>query len=147
VRARRGGDTPGGFAICTISWRYRKLDIVTIDGREIARSCGMAVDLPVFAKAVVEDGTLLAVHGLAWSEEPKRCWLFFHVETYRPGYGFVVRREGRRCLRHAAQLGETEVYTPRDAQFPSSLKLMKLFGFEKFSVENGIEIWRCRVSN
>jgi hypothetical protein len=123
------------------------VDIVTVDGREIARSCGMAVDLPVFAKAVVEDGTLLAVQGLAWSEEPKRCWLFFHVKNYRPGYGFVVRREGRRLLRHAAQLGETEVYTPRDAQFPSSLKLMKLFGFEKFSVENGIEIWRCRVSN
>jgi len=123
------------------------LDIVTIDGRQIVRACGLEVDLPVFAKAVVEDGVLLAVYGLAWSEEPKRCWLFFTVESYRPAAGFIVRREGRKCLRHAAQLGERYVYTPRDAQFASSLKLMKLFGFEKYAVENGQEIWRCQVSN
>lgn len=118
------------------------MDIITVDGQQIVRACGLKVDLPAFAKAAVEDGELLAVWGLAWSAEPRRCWLFFHVENYRPNAGFIIRREARRCLRHAAQLGETEVYTPRDTQFPSSLKLMKLFGFEFYSVENGQEIWR-----
>lgn len=122
------------------------MQIVTVDGRQVVKACGLDIDLPAYAKAAIDGETLLGVWGLAWSSEPKRCWIFFHVENYRPGFGFIIRREGLKCLRHAEQLGEREVYTPRDAQFASSLKLMKLFGFEKFAVENEIEIWQWRSS-
>ena len=106
------------------------------------RAAGFVVDLPAFAKAAVSGDDLLAVWGLAWSHEPKRCWLFFHVENYRPGFGFVIKREAEKCFRHAKQLGETDVFTPRDKGFASSMKLMKLLGFELYAEENGEEVWR-----
>lgn len=115
--------------------------VVPVRPRDIARMAGMVINLPVYGWAVIEDETLLAVHGLAWSEEPKRCWLYFHVENYRPGHAMLVRREARRCFRVAQQLGETEVYTVRDREYPSSLKLMRIFGFEPFAVENDQEVW------
>lgn len=119
--------------------------IVTVDGRQVMRASGISIDLPAFAKAAIEGDELLAVWGLAWSSEPRRCWLFFHVENYRPGFGFVIKREAERCFRYAAQLGETEIYTPRDTQYPSSKKLMKMLKFEFFAMENGEEIWRTEV--
>lgn len=118
-------------------------EIVTVNPREILRFAGLDVDLPVYAKAAVEGGEVLAVWGLAWGKG--RCWLFFHVENYRPGFGFVIRREARKCFRHAAQLGETEVFTPRDRQHGSSIKLLRLLGFELHAVEDGLEIWHVRT--
>lgn len=120
--------------------------VVPVRPHDIARMAGMIIDLPVYGWATIEGETLLAVHGLAWSEEPKRCWLYFHVVEYRPGYGPAVRREARRCFRLAEQLGETEVYTVRDREYPSSLKLMRIFGFEFFAVENDQEVWIWRSS-
>lgn len=116
------------------------ITIVTIDPRGIMRAAGLHVDMPAYAKAAIEDDELLALWGLAWSDG--RCWIFFHVENYRPGFGFVIRREARKCLRHAVQLGETEVFTPRDGQFLSSTKLLKILGFEFHQVENDVEVWR-----
>lgn len=116
-------------------------EVVAVRPQDIMRLAGLEVDLPIYGRAIVEGGKLLAVYGLAWSTEPKRCWLFFHVENYRPGYGMTVRREARRCFRVAAQLGETEIYTVRDRDYPSSLKLMHIFGFEPFAVENDQEVW------
>lgn len=110
------------------------------------RSAGLVVDMPAFAKAAIDGDDLLAVWGLAWSREPHRCWLFFHVENYRPGFGFVIRREARKCLRHAVQLGESEVFTPRDTQFPTSEKLCRMVGFSFYAVENGQEVWIWRSS-
>jgi hypothetical protein len=120
------------------------ISIHTVDPREIVRAAGLLVDLPVYAKAAVEGETLIAVWGLAWSEVPKRCWIFLHVENPRPGIAFIVKREARKCLRHAVQLGETEVYSPRDVNLPTSTKLMRLLGFEYFAHENDEEVWRWR---
>lgn len=115
--------------------------VVPVRPHDIMRMAGLDVHLPIHGWAIVEGEDLLAVHGLAWSEEPKRCWLYFHVVDYRPGYGMAVRREATRCFRVAEQLGETEVYTVRDKEFPTSLRLMRIFGFEFFAVENDQEVW------
>lgn len=123
-----------------------KYRILTVDGRGLVAASGLDVDLPVFAKAAFDGEELVACWGLAWSAEPRRCWLFFHVENYRPDIGLIIRRETRRCFRHAEQLGETEVYTVRDVEFLSSIKLMRIFGFENFAVENGQEVWIWRSS-
>jgi hypothetical protein len=119
---------------------------VSIDGRRLVEASGLNVDLPATARAAFDGEELIACWGLAWSREPRRCWLFFAVENYRPNIGFIIRRETKRCFRQAVQLGETEVYTVRDAEFPSSIKLMRIFGFESFSVENGQEVWIWRSS-
>ncbi|WP_159585916.1 hypothetical protein [Chelativorans xinjiangense] len=118
--------------------------IVTVNPREIVRASGLDIDLPVYAKAAIEDEELIACWGLAWGGG--RTWIFFHVENYRPGHGFVIRREARKCLRHAVQLGASEVFTPRDMQFSTSEKLCKMLGFEFYAVEDGTEVWRWQVS-
>ncbi|WP_420961048.1 hypothetical protein [Brucella sp. IR073] len=120
------------------------IQIVTVDGREIVKASGLQIDMPVFAKIVLEDDTPLGCFGLAWGGG--RCWAWLQVENYRPGYAFLVRREGRKCLRSAVQLGETEVYTPRDTQYASSEKLLKILGFEFFAMEGEQEIWRWQDS-
>ena len=117
--------------------------IVPIDPREIVKSAGLDVDLPVTARAAIEGEELLAVWGLAWS--PGRCWLWLHVERSEPKHAFTVIREAKRMLKRAAQLGETEVYTPRDASRETSANLLKLVGFEFFAVENGTEVFIWRV--
>lgn len=119
--------------------------IATVDPREVVRASGLDIDLPVYARAAVEDGNLIAVWGLAWSAVPKRCWIWFHVNHPRPGIAFTVRREAAKCLRHAMQLGEAEVYSTRDAGFATSTKLMRLLGFEPFAIENGEEVWIWRA--
>lgn len=119
-----------------------KYTIVPVDGRALVAASGIDIDLSVFAKAAFDGEEAVACWGLAWSSEPRRCWLFFHVENYRPDIGLTIRTEARRCLRQAVQLGETDVYTVRDAGLPSSMRLMRLFGFEFFAVENdGQEVW------
>ena len=116
------------------------VEIVQVDPREILRVAGIAVDLPTFALAGVDEDGAIAVGGLAWNAG--RCWLFFHMMRDDPRYRFKVIACAKRLFRHARQLGETEVYTPRDAQFETSERLLKLLGFEFFADENGIEIWR-----
>lgn len=103
---------------------------------------GMDIDLPVYCRIGKDGDKLVAVGGLAWGQG--RCWLFFAVEDDAPKN--IARQALRECaalLRKAVQLGETEVYTPRDAQFASSERLLKLAGFE-FTGEiiEGQEIWR-----
>jgi hypothetical protein len=121
----------------------------TVSPREIVRAAGLDVDLPVYARAAVEGNELIGVGGLAWSVEPKRCWIWFHMVTPRPGADSARRviREARRLMRHAVQLGETEVYSPRDPSFATSEKLMKLLNFQLYAVEDGKEIWVCRDLN
>ena len=123
-----------------------RYNIVTVDGHGIVQASGLNIDLPATARVAFDGEDLVACWGLAWSQEPRRCWLFFAVENYRPGIGFIIRRETKRCFRQAVQLGETEVYTVRDVEFPSSIKLMRIFGFENFAVENGQEVWIWRSS-
>ena len=116
------------------------VEIVQVDPREILRVAGINVDLPTFALAGVDDDGAIAVGGLAWGAG--RCWLFFHMMRNEPRYRFKVIACAKRLFRQARQLGEVELYTPRDAQFETSERLLKLLGFEFFADENGIEIWR-----
>ena len=116
------------------------VEIVQVDPREILRVAGIDVDLPTFAIAGVDDDGAIGLGGLAWGGG--RAWLFFHMMRNEPRYRFKVIACANRLFRQARQLGETEVYTPRDAQFETSERLLKLLGFEFFADENGIEIWR-----
>jgi hypothetical protein len=45
-------------------------------------------------------------------------------------------------LAKAWQLGETEVFTPRDTEFETSGRLLKVLGFEMLGIEKGMEVWR-----
>jgi len=116
------------------------VEIVQVDPREILRVAGIDVDLPTFAIAGVDDDGAIGLGGLAWGGG--RAWLFFHMMRNEPRYRFKVIACANRLFRQARQLGETEVYTPRDAQFETSERLLKLLGFEFFADENGIEVWR-----
>lgn len=120
------------------------ISVVTVDPRDVVRAAGLTIDLPVYAKAAIEDDELLAVWGLAF--DGGRTWMFFHVENYRPGCGLIIRREARKCLRHAVQLGAHEVFTPRDEQFETSERLCTMLGFEFYAVERGSEVWRWQDS-
>lgn len=116
------------------------VEIIQVDPREILRVAGINVDLPTFALAGVDDDGAIGLGGLAWGAG--RAWLFFHMMRNEPRYRFKVIACAKRLFRQARQLGETEVYTPRDAQFETSERLLKVLGFEFFAEENGIEIWR-----
>lgn len=116
------------------------VQIVQVDPREVLRMAGIAVDLPTFALAGVDDEGPIAIGGLSWGAG--RCWLFFSMVRNEARYRFKVIASAKRLFRQAQQLGETEVYTPRDAEFETSERLLKLLGFEFFADENGIEIWR-----
>lgn len=114
--------------------------IVTIDPRGILDVAGINVDLPAFALAGVDDDGVIGLGGLAWGQG--RAWLFFDMLRDEPQHRFKIIACAKRLFRHARQLGETELYTPRDAQHGSSERLLKLLGFEFYAEENGIEVWR-----
>lgn len=119
------------------------VQIVQVDPREVLRMAHIAVDLPTFALAGVDDEGAIAVGGLAWNGG--RAWLFFTMLRNEARYRFKVIACAKRLFRQARQLGETEVFTPRDAQFETSERLLKLLGFEYFADENGVEIWRRSI--
>lgn len=115
-----------------------------IDVRSLSHAQLLDVYLPATARILRdEDGSVIAIWGLAWGDA--RCWLWFHVENYRPGYGLTVLKEARRMFRMAAQLGETRIYAPRDASFDTSERLLKLLRFELNGHEQGFEIWTREV--
>lgn len=122
------------------------LELVAEYGTVPREVFGLDVDLPFAAKAAVIDGKVVARGGLAWGQG--RCWLWFSTEPDAPkGLGLRALRECALLLRKAVQLGETEVYTPRDADHPTSERLLKLAGFEKTDeVYDGKEIFRWRQS-
>ncbi len=103
------------------------------------------ISYPAMAWQARDDGEPVASWGLTWVEG--RCFLFFEMLHSKPGYRWIVVRQARLALRRAAQVGESEVYTPRDAQHITSERLLRALKFEPYSVENGIEVWRCLVSN
>jgi hypothetical protein len=51
-------------------------------------------------------------------------------------------RRTKLLLAKAVQLGETEVFTPRDAEYASSEKLLTVLGFRMHGIENGLEVWK-----
>lgn len=105
---------------------------------EIAQ--GIRIDMPAVTYAGFEDGEFVGSGGLAWGNG--RCWIFFtaHRPVSRAG-ALKVIRFAKRLERKAAQLGATELFTPRDAQHSTSTKLLKALGYEMHSIENNIELW------
>lgn len=111
-----------------------------VDGRAVTAALGLNVDLPVVAMVAIDHGDAVAAWGLAWNLG--RCFLWFHMEHPDPSYRFTVIREAKKMMKRATQLGEAHVFTVRDAAYPTSERLLKILGFEPFSVEDGKEVWR-----
>jgi len=121
------------------------LRIVQVDPKTVRAVEGLNIDLPVLAFVGIDDDAIVGSGGLAWGGG--RCWLWLSVLKSDRSYGVPIMRAMKRLVRKASQLGETQVFTPRDAQFETSERLLKVLGFELAEIENGQEIWACQVSN
>lgn len=104
------------------------LRVVPVDAAFLWQAIGMQIDMPVKAFVGIEGNRILGAGGLAWTEG--KCWLFLQVFDLGHGHPVQVVRWGKRMLRQAVQLGETVVWTPRDEQYESSAKLLKMLGFK-----------------
>lgn len=100
---------------------------------------GIRIDMPALAFIGIDDGEFVGSGGLAWGIG--RCWLFLHVSQSKPQYAIPLMRKTKELMQKAWQFGERTVFTPRDVQFPTSEKLLKVLGFKLHAVENGIEVW------
>ena len=119
-------------------------EVQSISGLQACQISGLSVSLPVACKVGMIDGRMIAIGGIAWGGG--RCWLFFHVDNPPRNILRQALAECRSLLRKAAQFGETEVYTPRDAEYETSERLCRLAGFVKTDeVIDGKEIWRANV--
>lgn len=98
--------------------------------------------MPAVAVVGMDDGQIVGAGGLAWGQGV--AWIWFKMVQKRPAYALPIIRATRRMLRRAVQLGASEVYTRRDADEPSSKKLLTTLGFELFGVEGGAEVWVWR---
>jgi len=117
------------------------VEIVSVSGMAAKALSGLEIDLPVICRLGMIEGKVVAAGGLAFGGG--RCWLFFDIEEDCPKHvGLQALRQAKVMLRKAAQLGETEVYTPRNAAYETSERLCKMAGFEKTDeVLAGQEIW------
>ena len=121
------------------------VEVVSVPGVVAARMTGLDINLPVFARMCTEDGNFVGAGGLCWASG--RCWLWFHVDDDKAkGHGMLAIKEARKLLKRAVQFGADEVFTPRDATYPSSERLCRLVGFEPTEeVVEGHEIWRATL--
>lgn len=121
------------------------LSIVSADPRSVEASFGVEVDLPAVAVlGFDEEGHVVGSGGLAWVGG--RCWIFFTMRVTKPDYAVPIFRATKRMLKRAVQLGETQVFTPREADKPRSEKLLRMLGFEMIGhgvlLGQQMEIWR-----
>ncbi|AVX04238.1 hypothetical protein MXMO3_01712 [Maritalea myrionectae] len=112
-------------------------EIVKLVGRS-GDILGDDLDAPIFGYASISDG-VDALGGLAWIEG--KCWMWFSSAKPQNVSALHVVRCAKQLLRRAVQVGEMEVYTPRDAQFATSSRLLKLVGFKLAYTESGKEIY------
>jgi hypothetical protein len=109
---------------------------------------GVSFPVSVYG-AYDDDGRVYAVGGLMWLDG--RCFAWVDVFLDISAHALTLCRWGRRMLRMARQMGETEVFIYRDEQHASSAKLVAILGFEFVGVlfteglEAGKEIYACRV--
>lgn len=118
------------------------LEVISTSGMAAKALTGLDIDLPVICRIGMEGDKLIATGGLCFGGG--RAWIWFHVEN-KPTQSIAMQaiRQARTMMRKAAQLGETEVYTLRDATFETSERLCKMAGFEKTDeIVEGLEIWR-----
>jgi hypothetical protein len=116
------------------------LQIIQVSPTTIEATDKVKIDIPAIAYVGIEDGEIVGSGGLAWGGG--RCWLWLRISTSRRHYGLAVMHRMKALLAKAWQLGEREVFTPRDADYPTSEKLLTVLGFRLFAVEEGVEVWR-----
>lgn len=117
------------------------LSIVQVSPAFVEIAEGIKIDMPALAYVGIDDGEIVGSYGLAWGHG--RCWIWLKLPNGKPSYARTVIKRARVLLAKARQLGETEVFTPRDAEFRTSMKLLTVLGFKHHSTtEHGIEVWR-----
>lgn len=116
------------------------LQVIQVSPTTIEATDKVKIDIPAIAYVGIEDGQIVGSGGLAWGGG--RCWLWLRIATSRPKYGFAVMHQMKALLAKAWQLGEHEVFTPRDSDYPTSEKLLTVLGFRFFAMEEGVEVWR-----
>jgi hypothetical protein len=119
------------------------LQIVQVDPRQIETCLSVKVDMPAIAFVGVDDGKIIGSGGLAWGAG--RCWIWLSMISTNPAYALPIARKVRVLISKAKQLGETIIYTPRDAEYQTSEKLLKTLGFKMHGIEDGIEVWACQA--
>ncbi|SDH08497.1 hypothetical protein [Pelagibacterium luteolum] len=110
---------------------------MAVSRAQLAELTGYDVDMPIAGYVGIRDNRMFGWGGLAWGGG--RCWLFLSV-LEEPS-AIVVWRWAKRMLVKAVQLGETEIYTPRDRQHETSERLLSRLGFTFHGMEQGEEIW------
>lgn len=116
------------------------LQVVQVSPTTIEATDKVKIDIPAIAYVGIEDGQIVGSGGLAWGGG--RCWLWLRIATSRRHYGLVVMHRMKSLVAKAWQLGEHEVFTPRDSDYPTSEKLLTVLGFRFFAIEEGVEVWR-----
>jgi hypothetical protein len=114
--------------------------IVSADPKQVEHGLGVEITMPAVAVLGFDGDRLVGSGGLAWGGG--RAWIWFKMLESKPSYAVPIVRATRKMLRRAVQLGECEVFTPRDASEPMSLKLLTMLGFERQGDEGGIEVWK-----
>lgn len=116
------------------------LTIHQVDPATVQAMEGITIDLPAVAYIGIDDGEVVGSYGLAWGGG--RCWIWLRLPNGKPSYAITVMRRTKALLAKAWQLGEEEVFTPRDTEYTTSEKLLTILGFEMHGIEQGQEIWR-----
>jgi hypothetical protein len=116
------------------------LQIFQCDPRHIMAVEGITIDMPVLAYVGVDDEQIVGSGGLAWSGG--RCWVWLRTSRIDRRYSITIVHCLKRMLRKAWQLGEEEVFTPRDTEYDTSERLLKALGFQMHGIEEGQEVWR-----
>lgn len=116
------------------------LQIQQVDPASVEAAEGIRIDMPCIAYVGMVDGEIVGSGGLAWGGG--RCWIWLRIAATNPSYALPILHKTKALLAKANQLGESAVFTPRDAHYPTSKKLLTVLGFVPDSIENGNEVWR-----
>jgi len=116
------------------------LEIISVAPTTVEAAEGIRIDMPCVAYVGVDDGEIVGSGGLAWGSG--RCWIWLRVLKSRSEYALPLMRKTRSLLNKAVQLGEREVFTPRDAEYESSERLLTVLGFRLHDIEGGKEVWK-----
>jgi hypothetical protein len=115
------------------------LEIIAVSPAFVEIAGGIKIDMPAVAYIGRVGDEIVGSGGLAWGGG--RCWIWLQVAKTDPTYALPIIHKTKALLAKARQLGETEVYTPRDAQYPTSKKLLTILGFKLHAIESETEVW------